>query len=145
MLIAGIILLIPAISRFTAWICFEKFPATTAKTGGWLKVTKHKKNITLYEIKPHGSWHKSGFLKNLTKAKYTYTVSNKTYHIRYDSIGTPNQTPKLITIVYLKKCPRLAYIASSALGYTSFLVDSILFFFHATILIAFSVYCFPLI
>lgn len=139
MLVIGILFIIPTLSCLAAWICFKFFPNTTARTGGWLKKTKHKKNVTLYEIRYHRVWHKTGFLKDLTKAKYEYTVKNKRYYINDDSIGTPRQTQKLVSVVYIKKFPRFAYIASGFLEHSVFFIYFLVFLFNTFIWILYGI------
>lgn len=106
----AIFFLIYACVLALVWYVFENKKEKTGKTKGVLVESKHKKNVTLYERIGGHAWRKSGFIKNLTKTKYKYTVNGKEYKIKDDFIGTPRQTPKMVCVKYIKAFPRFAYI-----------------------------------
>lgn len=113
MMIAGIIFIaIGAVCLIGGGICiaatilFAKFPGETGKVPGSLKRTEHRKNVTVYGRFPN----KPMRVKDLTKATYSYTVNGKIYKLRDTHFFTrPKQVNYLVTVVYLKRFPRIAY------------------------------------
>ncbi len=89
---------------FWVQFTFSRRPKNTAKTAGILRETDHKKNVTVGIRRPV-------FVKNLTKARYIYTVNGVEYGIRYTFyLTTKKQTPKFVPVVYHKRFPRFAYV-----------------------------------
>ena len=90
---------------FWVQFTFSRRKKNTAKTAGILRETDYKQNVTL-----RGPRGKSIFLRHLTKARYIYTVNGVEYGIRGEHYGTKRQTPKFVSVVYVKRFPRFAYM-----------------------------------
>ena len=89
---------------FWVQFTFSYRKKNTAKTGAVLREANHKKNVTLR------AGHRKLFIKDLTKARYIYTVNGIEYGIRNDFFGTKRQTPRMVPVVYNKRFPRFAYV-----------------------------------
>ena len=97
LLLAGLFLCV----QFT----FSYRKKNTAKTAGILLEADHKKNVTIHARR------RKYFVKDLTKARYIYTVNGVKYTIRHTFyFTTKRQTPKFVPVVYNKRFPRFAYI-----------------------------------
>lgn len=89
---------------FRVQFTFSCRPKSTAKTGAVLREATHKKNVTVH------SRRGSMLIKNLTKARYIYTVNGVEYGIRGEFHATKRQTPKFVPVVYIKRFPRFSYM-----------------------------------
>lgn len=111
LIVIGILLLAIAAMFAAVYFTFEKAPDKTARVMGWLKDTTHKKDVTVYgKNAPYSPIITTSFVKNMTKGVYVYTVGDKSYKVRDTSFGTPRQMQKNVSVIYLKKFPRVAYI-----------------------------------
>lgn len=90
---------------FWVQFTFSYRKKNTAKTGAVLREANHKRNVTI-----HGTRGQRVFIKNLTKARYIYTVNGIEYSIRNECFGTKRQTPRMVPVVYNKRFPRFAYV-----------------------------------
>ena len=105
-LIIGIMGIVFSLSLLAVYVIFTKFPRYTAKTGAFLYYAEQKNNVKVHSVKG-----KSVFVKNLTKGFYRYKVANKLYKVKKtDYFTTKKQTPKIISIIYLKFFPRIYYV-----------------------------------
>jgi len=107
-----VISLLVAAWYYYLYISFERETDAVAKTLGFRKSTKRKKNVKLYGQKHPGGhhWHVIGIIKDWRKGTYEYVVNNKTYkrhHIAYDD---PGGLPYTAPIVYLKRFPKISYV-----------------------------------
>lgn len=105
----AILLLLFACIFATAYYAMERKQDKTGKAMGRLQDTKHKKDVTIYGKSLDRGWTKI-FIRHLTKGVYLYTVHGKTYKIRDTHFGTPRQMPQIVSVVYPKAFPKLAYI-----------------------------------
>lgn len=139
--IAGAVSAVFAGGLFVISMVLNRFADKTSKTTATLVDTKHKKDVTIYGKRSHmGPWQKTGFIKHLTKATYQYSVCGRTYTIRDDYIGTPRQTPFIVSVVYLTRLPRFAYIKTDvSISNIRYGVYALLFFMWSLILFLFGV------
>ncbi len=95
----------------TAAVIFAFCPKKTAKIGAVLESVEYKKNVT---VRTDRRRHRSRFYKHASRGRYVYTVAGKRHVLRSEFHwgSTPRQVPKFVSVVYVKRCPRMAYIAS---------------------------------
>lgn len=93
-------------------VAFEREGDAVAKTLGFRKSTKRKKNVKLYGKKPLGGhhWFVIGIIKDWRKGTYEYTVNSKTYKKHYISYDNPTKLSYTVPIVYLKRFPGISHI-----------------------------------
>ncbi len=107
----GAVCLVVAGACFAISYLFEHKPEQVGRSTGTLRDAKYKKDVPIY-----GRSHIGGpirivcFIKHLTKAKYDYPVNGKTYRIKDRYFGRLRETPRLVSVAYLKKFPFIAYI-----------------------------------
>lgn len=76
-----------------------------ASTTGWLKASDHRKNVY--------SGGKAGrFYKHWTDCVYVYRVDGREYSVSVGAPGVPGDFSGCARIVYQKKHPQRAYVAS---------------------------------
>ncbi len=72
---------------------------------------KHKKNVPVYGRRffrrPIRVMMK---IKNYSKGKYEYHINQKRYTIQYVGYVTSKQMPKFVSVVYVKRFPKIAYV-----------------------------------
>ena len=99
-----------AVLFFRIQFTFSYRKKNTARTAGILRETNHKKNVSVGIRRPM-------FVKDLTKARYVYTVNGVEYALRHTFyFTTKRQTPKFVPVVYNKRCPRFAYVDHLGIG-----------------------------
>ncbi len=118
----GIVLALMALASIAIYIIFTKFPQYTVKTYGDRNSTRHKKNATILYVKKINGPIRSYTIKNLTKTTYKYKAGEKSYNIKLNYFTTPAETDYIVSVIYLKFFPRLAYIESDTIGSFSFLI-----------------------
>lgn len=111
MLALGAILLVLAGGCFCLYITFERGGSSVACATGFLKDTKYKNNVHIIGAnRVGGTPQVVKTVKDRCRGVYQYTVGVKTYKIRYVSFVTARQMPQTVSVEYLKKLPRLAYV-----------------------------------
>lgn len=106
LLIIGFMIALPSFCSLAAFIAFENFRGSTGKISAFLIDSTQKNNVNLKVRRG-----KSIFVKNLTDSRYQYKVGNKIYRFKNTNyFCTKNQTPKIISIVYIKRFPKIFYI-----------------------------------
>ena len=96
-----------ALAGLLFWVqfTFSRRPKSIAKTAGILRETDYKQNVTRRYTRG-----RSILIKHLTKARYVYTVDGVEYSLRTEHFGTKRQTARFVSVVYIKRFPRFAYI-----------------------------------
>lgn len=114
LLCAGI-LLAPA-----AGVCFwlsyllEHSSSATREVRARLVERSHRKNVKIYGKTYRGTLPRQVyFLKDLCKGVYEYTVDGKTYRIKENHYGPPAEQLLMLTVIYLRRCPKIACPESS--------------------------------
>lgn len=104
------ILLAPA-----AGVCFwlsyllEHSSSATGEARARLVERSHRKNVKIYGKTYRGILPRQVyFLKDLCKGVYEYTVDGKTYRIKENHYGPPAEQPLMLTVIYLRRCPKIA-------------------------------------
>ena len=119
----GIVLALMAFTSLATYAIFTKFPQYTVKTYGDRKATRHKKNATLLYVKRINGPIHSYTIKNLTKTTYKYKAGEKSYKIKLNYFfTTPAETDYIVSVIYLKIFPRIAYIESDPIGSFTYLI-----------------------
>ena len=90
-------------------VAFEREGDAVAKTLGFRKSVKRKKNVKFWTTRynhPSRVWT----VKDWRKGTYEYTVNNKTYKKHDISYDDPTGLPYTVPIVYLKRFPGISHI-----------------------------------
>lgn len=108
----GVISLLVSAGYRYLHVVFEREGDAVAKTLGFRKSTKRKKNVKIYGKKPLGGhqWFVIGIIKDWRKGTYEYAANNKTYKKHYISYDDPTGLPYTVPIVYLKRFPGISHI-----------------------------------
>lgn len=117
MKLIGIVLLIVgamlAVAAGLFFILYRRFehPHNTKKITAHLVNVKHKTNVPVYGKRTQGGPLRIlTVLKHWSKGVYEYSVDGKRYTIRYVEHVTERQMPRIVSVRYLKKLPRVAYV-----------------------------------
>ncbi len=94
------------------YISFERETDAVAKTLGFRKSTKRKKNVRIETRRPR----KSILIKDWRKGTYEYVVNNKTYKIHRIEYDNPEGLTYTAPIVYLKRFPKISCIKTYELS-----------------------------
>ena len=103
--------LITAAVLFILHLVFEHKPENLGKSRGFIKSTKQKNNVPVYErSSPKSPRRLTMIIKNLSKSVYEYEVNGRKYRVRYTEPVKASQMPLAATVVYLKHFPRISYV-----------------------------------
>lgn len=92
-------------------LIFEHKPEWLGKSRGFIKNTKQKNNVPVYErSSPKAPRRLTMIIKNLSKSVYEYEVNGKKYRVKYTEPVKASQMPLTVWVVYLKLFPRISYI-----------------------------------
>ena len=108
---AGGLSLIASLLLFVLHLIFEHKPEKLGKSQGFIKNTKQKNNVPVYEkSSPKAPRHTARRIKSLSKSVYEYDVSGRKYRVRYTEPVKASQMPLTVQVVYLKLFPRISYV-----------------------------------
>ena len=92
-------------------LIFEHKPEKLGKSRGFIKNTKQKNNVHVYERRsPKAPRHLSMIINNLSMSVYEYEVNGRKYRARYTEPVKASQMPLTVQVVYLKLFPRISYV-----------------------------------
>ena len=107
----GGVSLIASLLLFILHLIFEHKPEKLGKSRGFIKSTKQKNNVPVYErSSPKAPRRLTMIIKNLSKSIYEYEVNGKKYRVKYTEPVKASQMPLASTVVYLKHVPRISYV-----------------------------------
>ena len=107
----GGVSLIASLLLFILHLIFEHKPESLGKSRGFIKSTKQKNNVPVYErSSPKAPRRLTMIIKNLSKSVYEYEVNGKKYCVKYTEPVKASQMPLAATVVYLKHFPRISYV-----------------------------------
>ena len=107
----GGVSLIASLLLFILHLIFEHKPENLGKSRGFIKSTKQKNNVPVYErSSPKAPRRLTMIIKNLSKSVYEYEVNGKKYRVKYTEPVKASQMPLAATVVYLKHFPRISYV-----------------------------------
>ena len=104
-LLGAVLLTASAVLLYAAYV-FRKRPGATARAAGLLAGAEHRKNVTARGRR----FSDTMFLKHLTNGTYVYTVGGRSYALRSLKVGTPKELDRAVSVRYLKRLPRIAYL-----------------------------------
>ena len=87
---------------------FEHNTDAVGRVTGTQSDVKHRKNVLL----SGGRRGYTVFLKNHSTGKYEYRVNGKAYTVKHVQFVTANQMPRMVSVAYLKRFPKIAYVKS---------------------------------
>ena len=107
----GILHVLAAGLFFLIYKTFEHNKNSVAKVTATLIDVKHKKDVPVYGQRFfHGPIQVMMKIKNYSKGKYEYQVNQKHYTIRYIEFVTSKQMPRFVSVVYIERFPKIAYV-----------------------------------
>ena len=107
----GGVSLIASLLLFILHLIFEHKPENLGKSRGFIKSTKQKNNVPVYErSSPKAPRRLTMIIKNLSKSVYEYEVNGRKYRVKYTEPVKASQMPLAATVVYLKHFPRISYV-----------------------------------
>ena len=107
----GGVSLIASLLLFILHLIFEHKPEKLGKSRGFLKSTKQKNNVPVYErSSPKAPRHLAMIIKNRSRSVYEYEVNGRKYRVKYTEPVKASQMPITATVVYLKRFPRISYV-----------------------------------
>ena len=107
----GGVSLIASLLLFILHLIFEHKPEKLGKSRGFIKSTKQKNNVPVYErSSPKAPRRLSMIVKKLSRSVYEYEVNGKKYRVKYTEPVKASQMPLAATVVYLKHFPRISYV-----------------------------------
>ena len=107
----GGVSLIASLLLFILHLIFEHKPENLGKSRGFIKSTKQKNNVPVYErSSPKAPRRLTMIIKNLSKSVYEYEVNGKKYRVKYTEPVKASQMPLTVWVVYLKPFPRISYV-----------------------------------
>lgn len=108
--VGGLSLLV-ALLFLILYLIFEHKPEKLGKSRGFIKNTKQKNNVPVYErSSPKAPCRLSMIVKNLSRSVYEYEVNGRKYRARYTEPVKASQMPLTAWVVYLKLIPRISYV-----------------------------------
>ena len=136
---AGAITLLLAGWCFGLYIIFEHHKELTGQTGAFLKSSKHRKNVPLYDQRyPASPIRIVKIIRNWSRGLYYYCVNGKTYRIRYIRFVTKKQLPRIVHVVYCKCFPKFAYVKSDTSSH-AFEIYALAFIACSVLLMSFGI------
>lgn len=109
----GVLSFLFAVCSFVIYRAFEHNEKSTDKVVASLIGVKHKKDVPVYGQRNSiigGPIRLVMKIKNYSKGTYKYFVNEKSYKIRYVEYVTPKQLPRIVSVVFLKRFPKIAYV-----------------------------------
>ena len=107
----GILHVLAAGLFFLIYRTFEHNKNSVAKVTASLIYVKHKKDVPVYGQRFfRGPIRVVMKIKNYSKGKYEYQVNQKHYTIRYIEFVTSKQMPRFVSVVYIERFPKIAYV-----------------------------------
>ena len=107
----GILHVLAAGLFFLIYKTFEHNKNSVAKVTATLIDVKHKKDVPVYGQRFfRGPIRVVMKIKNYSKGKYEYQVNQKHYTIRYIEFVTSKQMPRFVSVVYIERFPKIAYV-----------------------------------
>ena len=107
----GILSFLSAGILFFAYRIFAQSKNCVAKATASLMDVRHKKDVPVYGHRFfRGPIRVMMRIENYSRGKYQYEVNQKTYTISYSEHATARQMPKFVSVVYMKRFPKLAYV-----------------------------------
>ena len=107
----GILHVLAAGLFFLIYRTFEYNKNRVAKVTASLIDVKHKKDVPVYGQRFfRGPIRVVMIIKNYSKGKYEYQVNQKHYTIRYIEFVTSKQMPRFVSVVYIERFPKIAYV-----------------------------------
>ena len=107
----GILHVLAAGLFFLIYRTFEHNKNSVAKVTASLIDVKHKKDVPVYGQRFfRGPIRVVMKIKNYSKGKYEYQVNQKHYTIRYIEFVTSKQMPRFVSVVYIERFPKIAYV-----------------------------------
>ena len=107
----GILHVLAAGLFFLSYRTFEYNKNRVAKVAASLIDVKHKKDVPVYGQRFfRGPIRVVMIIKNYSKGKYEYQVNHKHYTIRYIEFVTSKQMPRFVSVVYIERFPKIAYV-----------------------------------
>ena len=102
----------------------------------FLMDVNHKKDVPVYGMHRRGPIRVVMVLKHYSKGLYEYSVGQKRYTIRYAEQATARQMPRTISVTYLKKFPKIAYVKNETdMGHEITGIWGIIFFFFGLLFV----------
>ncbi len=136
LIISSVLSFLIAASFFFIYTTFKYNKKMTDRVTASLIKVKHKRNVPEFcSNLPYGPIHIK-IIKNRSKGLYEYSVNQKRYKIRYIEYVTSRQMPRMLSVIYLRKFPKIAYIKTDVCTklYT-FHIFSIIFAFFGIFLL----------
>ena len=107
----GILHVLAAGLFFLIYRTFEHNKNSVAKVTASLIDLKHKKDVPVYGQRFfRGPIRVMMKIKNYSKGKYEYQVNQKHYTIRYIEFVSSKQMPRFVSVVYIERFPKIAYV-----------------------------------
>ena len=111
LIVVGVGLFASAVFYFVVFLIFSHCPKSVVRTGATLQKVKQKNDVTLYGKEHLGrGLPKAMHIKHLSKGVYLYRVNGRFYRIRDWHVGTARQMSRIVSVVYWKRFPRIAYL-----------------------------------
>ncbi len=96
---------------FIIYRAFERNGDSVGRVTGTQIDVKHKKDVWLW-----GGRRRDVFLKHQSTAKYEYRVNGKTYAVKHAEFVTAKQMPRMVSVMYLKRFPKIAYVKDECMS-----------------------------
>ena len=110
----GGVSLIASLLLFILHLIFEHKPENLGKSRGFIKSTKQKNNVPVYErSSPKAPRRLTMIIKNLSKSVYEYEVNGRKYRVKYTELTSASQMPLSVQVIYLKCFPRISYVETN--------------------------------
>ncbi len=107
----GFAFVLYAVGMLAAYYLLEHRKDLTGRVTASLDSIRTKKDVPIYEHRsPRSPGRIVMVIQNWSKSVYKYTVNDQTYKIRYAE--AVKQMPYVISVVYLKRLPKIACVKS---------------------------------
>ena len=121
----GAVPLLISLFYLTLYVIFEHKPNLVASVSGMKKTTKYRKNVLVWgRSGSHGPMHVVARIKDWSKSVYEYRVNGKAYKVSYVQFVPAGCMSLMERVVYIKACPRIAYVQSET-NSPDFLINAI--------------------
>lgn len=121
-LLVAMVFLFLAIGNLWVDRAFDRNTAAVGRTTGMQIDVKHKKDVWLW-----GARRRDVFLKHQSTAKYEYRVNGKTYTVKNMRPVTAKQMPRMVSVMYIKRFPKIACVKDWC-TFVCYSLNAILFF-----------------